>query len=149
MNVGFKASQAAVAILKLATRTTVQQFYAEMEDPNLVDGTANERTHPCVICYFSDATEYPPFTGNYSGQLNIAVEASADDHTAEQVEAMFDEVWRLFAVDTILADLSAFAGFTAIGFTGGKQQSQQTIIDRYRRKSLVLPINCCASDITD
>lgn len=150
MNVGLKASQAAKAMLAAADLETVEHFYAEIEDPN--DGennNAEQRQHPCVICWASVGQEYPPFTGNYNIDLNIMVEASADEPMAADFTAMFDEVWSVFSIDTLAEDLTeaAAGGFRCFGLTEGLQQSAMTIEDRHKRKTLVIPMNCCAKTI--
>lgn len=150
MNIGYLASSAAKAYLAAAALTTVEKFYAEFENPDNADGnSADVRQLPCVLCFFSGAQEYPPRTGNYSGELTVRIEGSADDHTAAQLEAIFEEVWAKISTDTIIADLSAAqTGFTAFGFTGGIQQTAQIIDGRIRTKGIILPINCCAKDLT-
>lgn len=154
MNVGLLAAQAAKAYLAALNPalTTVTNFYAEVEDPSNSDDTAaNTRALPCAICFFGGAQEYPIGTGNYSGELSIQIQASAERTTAAQFAAMYDEVWSKISTDTILADLSA-AGtdFTAHGFTGGIQQTPQTFDHErnLRFKAIVLPINCCPSDVS-
>lgn len=152
MNVGYQASLAVKTLLDEASpaMTTITNFYAEVTDPN--EGQPNQPIqikHPCVRVWFSEGVENPIGTGNYSGQLNIMIEASADDHTAIETEAMFDEVWAFFYTTDILARLSAaIEDFTAHGVTGGVSQTQQDIFERWRRKTMVMPINCCAADIS-
>jgi hypothetical protein len=148
MNIGLSASQAGVALLQAANLTTVSNFYAEIEDPDNTDSSAHVRSLPCVVCYFSDATEYPLGTGNYSGTLFFQVEGSADDMTAAEFEAVFDEVFAAISIDTLAADISAAGDdFTCFGLTGGLQQTAQTINGRIRVKSLAVPMNCCALDV--
>lgn len=150
MNVGLKASQAAKAYLESLGLETVENIYAEVEDPSNIDQTQSiTRELPCVVCFCTVGEEFPMRTGNYNCELNFRVELSADDHTADEVEEIFEEVWSNVSTDTILADLSAGANsFTAFGFTGGIGQTSQTIEGRLRIKGMVLPINCCAADIS-
>lgn len=156
VEVGYKAALAAVGILNTAPAlTTITKFYAELSDPSSADGTvANTRRRPCVVCHFENAVEFPMFTGNFSGFLVVEVEMYDDDHTAAQKAAILSDVFSRFSTDTILADLSAATtGFTAIGFTGGIQQSPLAVADaqagkRLLSKSIILPINCCAKTLT-
>lgn len=150
MNVGLLASEAAQAFLAAAGLTTVTHFYAEIEDPSSADySTQNLRSRPCVVCFFNDAKEFPFGTGNYGGELNFRVEGSADDLLVSEFAAIFEEVWGKVYTTTILADLSAAkAGFTALAITDGVRQTAQVIEGRIRTKGLVLPINCCAKDIS-
>ena len=150
MNVGYLASNAAKEYLAAAGLTTVSNFYAEMENPFSADETQNnKRELPCVVCFFGAGQEYPLGTGNYSGELSIRIEANASTQTAAQLEAIFNEVWSKISTDTILDDLSsAGTDFTAFGFTGGIQQTAQVIEGRLRTKAMVLPINCCPSDVS-
>jgi hypothetical protein len=153
MNIGLLAANAAKAYLTALSPalTTVTNFYSELEDPDNADSTAKTRLLPCVICFFGGAQEYPIGTGNYSGELSIQVQASADDTTALEFAAIYDEVWSKISTDTILADLGAAGtNLTAFGFTGGIQQTAQTLDQehRLRIKSMILPINCCPSDVS-
>ncbi len=155
VHIGYVASKSAVAILKAdPPLTSLTNFYSEMEDPDTADGNSNNvRDHPCAICSFESGQEVPMLTGNYNGILVIKVELSADDHTAAQAEQIFSDVFSRFSTDSIIADLSSSeAGFTAFGFWQGIQQTPQTIegdaVKRLRCKSILLPINCCASDFT-
>jgi hypothetical protein len=150
MNIGLKASETAKAYLAGLDLETVENFYAEVEDPSNADDTqANQREYPCVVCYCSAGEEYPQFTGNYNCDLFFRIEASADDHTSAQLDAIFEEIWAQISTDTILSDLTA-AGedFTAIGMTGGVSQTAQSREGRTLVKSIVLPINCCAFDLS-
>jgi hypothetical protein len=148
MNVGYLAALAMEAYLDAAGLTTVTNVYAEMEDPT-VDEQEVLADLPCVVISSGGAEEFPQFTGNYNFDLIVRVEASADDHTADEVEAMFDEVFSKVSTDTILADLNAAGDdFTAFGFTGGISQTPQVIEGRIRSKSIILPINACPSDIS-
>jgi hypothetical protein len=158
MNVGYAASKAAKAYLASLNLEKITNFYAEFEDPDNSDGNAaNTRTLPCVVCFGGVGEEFPMFTGNYNIELNFKVMVSADDHTAAQLEAKFDEVWAQISTDSILSDLNAAAvdndiEFTAFGFTDGIRQTAQTVEDdakgRILSKSIILPINCCASLIS-
>ena len=151
MNVGLLASKAAVALLNSAdpALSTVTHFYAEASDPEDTEtNSAIVRLHPCAVCYFTDAHEYPALTGNYNGNLTIQIEASADDHTAAQFEAMFDEVWGFIVNDDIITRLSDVGeDFTAHGFWAALGQTDQTVNNRLRQKAIILPINCCPRDI--
>lgn len=154
VEVGYRAALAAVGILNAAPAlTTVTHFYAELLDPsNDTENIANSRQHPCVVCNFQNAIEFPMFTGNFSGQLVVTVEMHDDDHTAAEKATILSDVFSRFSTNTILADLSAAtSGFTAIGFTGGIQQSPLSVENAGRRllsKSIILPINCCAKTLT-
>jgi hypothetical protein len=150
MNIGIKASEAGKAYLESLDLETVEHFYAEVEDANNADLTAeNERELPCVVCFCTVGEEYPMGTGNYNVDLHFQVEVSADDHTAAEISEIFDEVWENVSTDTILADLSAAGeGFTAFGFNDGIRQSPQEIDGRVRIKSMILSFNCCALDVS-
>jgi hypothetical protein len=158
MNVGYAASKTAKAYLESLDLEAVENFYAEMEDPDNADGnTAHVRELPCVICFGGVGEEFPMFTGNYNIELNFKVMLSADDHTAAQLDAIYDELWEQISTDSILADLNTAAvangiEFTAFGFTEGIHQTAQTVEDdakgRILSKSIILPINCCAALIS-
>jgi hypothetical protein len=149
VNLSLLAAEAGRAYLVAQNFATVTNFYAEVEDPDAHENDPAVRDLPCVICTFSQGTEYPMGTGNYSGTLEFRMESSADDQTSAEFLAMFDEVWAKISTDTILADLSAAGtNFTAFGFTSGIEQSALKIENRIRTKSISLPINCCPSDVS-
>lgn len=154
MNIGLLATSAAKAYLGALdpALTLVTNFYAEVEDPDVTgENRAKKYEYPCVICFAGAAQEYPIGTGNYSLELTFQIRARSESHTAEQFSELYEEVWAKISTDTILADLSAAADdFTILGPTEGIQQTQQTLDTerRLRIKSIVLPINCCASDLS-
>lgn len=154
MNVGLNASLAAKAYLESLGLETVEHIYAEIEDPSNEDQTeSNTRELPCVQCLCSVGEEYPMQTGNYNCDLVFQIEFPADDFTAVEAAEVFEEVWSNISTDSILADINAQAAadeieFTAFGFTGGIQQTQEAVDGRILSKSIILSINCCAALIS-
>jgi hypothetical protein len=148
MIVTARASEAAKEFLIAANLSTVSHIYAELEDAE--SGNAQiTREFPCVGCFGTDASEFPPRSGNYRLNLHVMVAAKFDDCDATTFDAMCTEVFNKIHTDSIHSDLTAaLANFTCFAIAGSVNQIPDVDAERrLRRMDLVLPLYACCSDI--
>lgn len=150
MTAELQASNAAKALFEGLALTEIEHVYAAIEDPDNGDGTlATEFQTPCVIFWGQNAREHPMGTGNSYVDLHARVYAHANDLTAAEFLALYDEVFSNLYTDSIATDLSAaLTDFYCFGVADSVTQTGPRFEGQYRVNEMVLPIYCCPSDIS-
>jgi hypothetical protein len=153
MNAELQASRAAKAYFSTLDFDHIGEVRAEIENPDNSDDTAaNSITPPCVIFWAQDAREFPMQTGNYYLDLHMRV-IGGGEMTADQFRALFNEATSALHTDTIAEDLSDALdgeedGFHCFGVAGEVSMAGPRVDGQNRVSEMVLPIYCCALDVS-